>query len=456
MTVWTRLPIRHRLTLAFAAGLVLVVAGLSAFVYVRTGADLLATADAGLRSRAELLVANVEDREPALVDIQPRLIEGDEVFAQIADSAGRVVQSTSSISRDVLLPAPVIAPVSKAGFYDRTIVGIDNVARILAVPVTTSRGRFVVLVGVSLQDRHDELAQLGRSLAVGGLAATVFICGGAWLVLAGALRPVDRMRREAAAISASDPGRRLSPPPGKDELSSLAVTLNQMLDRVEESVTAERRLVDRASHELRTPLAIQRMDLDLALTGPQTVAELRAALHSASGENAHLARLTEDLLVLSRARSGALPVRRVDTQLRDLLAEAERRRSLQAGTVRLSFRSSGERAFLDPAWFRQALDNLVDNAVRHTPDGGRVDVFTARRDGATVLVVEDTGPGFSETSLASAFEPFARAGEGASGGQPSTGLGLAVVRTIAEAHGGRVWAENRPGGGARVTMSIPD
>src|SRR5262249_28069951 len=125
-------------------------------------------------------------------------------------------------------------------------------------------------------------------------------------VLAGALRPVERMRREAAAISATDPGRRLSPPAGKDELSSLAATLNLMLDRIEESVNAERQLVDRASHELRTPLAIQRMDLDLALTGPQTVAELSAALQSVSGENAHLARLTEDLLVLSRARSGAL------------------------------------------------------------------------------------------------------------------------------------------------------
>src|SRR5262249_5721241 len=184
--------------------------------------------------------------------------------------------------------------------------GIDNVARILAVPVTTPRGRFVVLVGDSLQDRQDELARLTRNLAVGGLAATAFICGGAWLALAGALRPVDKMRREAAAISATDPGRRLSPPSGKDELSSLAVTLNQMLDRIEESVNAERQLVDRASHELRTPLAIQRMDLDLALTGPQAVAELSAALQSVSGENAHLARLTEDLLVLSRARSGAL------------------------------------------------------------------------------------------------------------------------------------------------------
>jgi two-component system OmpR family sensor kinase len=452
VTVWKRLPIRHRLTLAFAAGLVVLVAGLSAFVYARTGADLLDTVDAGLRSRAELLVADLQQHGPALVDVEPTLIESDEVFAQIADPADRVVQSTSTVSRHALLPARAIASIERARYFDRRIPGVDNVTRVLAVPAVTGHGRFVVMVGASLQDRLDELTQLAVSLTVGGLAATALICGGGWLLLAGALRPVERMRSQAAAITALDSRRRLSPPAGKDELSSLAATLNQMLDRIEAAVTAERQLVDWASHELRTPLGIQRMDLDLALTGPQTVPELRAALESMSAENTHLTRLTEDLLVLSRARHGALPIRRVNVPVDGLLAEASLRASQRDQAARVVVRSSAGQAFLDPVWLRHAVDNLIDNGVRHSPADGHVDVSATREGGAVLLTVEDSGPGFSEAALATAFQLPRPGGNG----QPSAGLGLAVVRAIAEAHGGRVWAENSPDGGARVTISLPD
>jgi two-component system OmpR family sensor kinase len=189
----------------------------------------------------------------------------------------------------------------------------------------------VVLAGASLQDRRDELLALGWTLAVAGSAALVLISGGAWLALAGALRPVERMRRQAAAISATDAHRRLRSADGNDEISMLGATLNEMLDRIEESVERERRFVDRASHELRPPLAIQRMELDVALAGPPAVDELRAALHSVSQENAHLARLTQDLLVLSRARAGALPIRRVEASLPELVADACRRNSPRAG-----------------------------------------------------------------------------------------------------------------------------
>lgn len=452
---WTSLPIRRRLTITFAAGLAMVVVGLSVFVYISAGVDLRDTVDAGLKSRAELLAGDLQRHEPALVNIGSSLIESDEVFAQIADSSGRIWQSTSSISRWPLLPPATIRSLRKTAYYDRRIPAVDNVTRILAVPVMTSQGRFVVMVGASLGDRQDELDQLRTSLAVGGCIAVVVISVGAWLVLAGALGPVERMRREAAAISASDPGRRLSPPAGKDEISSLGATLNQMLDRIEESVDRERRLVDRASHELRTPLAIQRMDVDLALSGPQTVVELAAALRSVSAENAHLTRLTADLLVVARARGGMLPIRRVEISLPELLAEACRRNGLLAGPVQVSFRAAGERVLLDPVWFRQAIHNLVDNAIRHTPAGGRVHISAARQDGAIVFVVEDTGAGFAEAELRTVFEPFARAGARTANGRESTGLGLAVVRLITQAHGGSAQAENRPAGGARITITIP-
>jgi two-component system OmpR family sensor kinase len=456
MSYWTRLPIRQRLTITFAVSMAAVITGLSAFVYTRTGADLLDTVDAGLRSRAELLVTDLQHHGRAPVDVEPTLIENDEVFAQIAGAAGLIVQSSPQISRWRLLPPRVIQSLHAPRLYDRKIPGIDNVARVLAVPVRTSRGPMVVMVGASLQDRRDALLALGWTLATAGSAALALISAGAWLALAGALRPVERMRTQAAAISVTDADRRLRLASGNDEISMLGTTLNQMLDRIQESVDRERRFVDRASHELRTPLAVQRMELDIALAGPQNADELRAALQGVSEENTHLTRLTEDLLALSRARGGILPIRRLETSLPELLADARRRNLPRSGKVRMTFTAAQIQVRVDPVWFRQAVDNLIDNAIRHAPAGGHVGIDASRQEGTILLVVEDTGPGFTATSASTVFEPFAPTGRTQESRETSAGLGLAVVRTIAEAHGGRVWAENRPQGGARVTMAMAD
>ena len=452
-----RLPIRGRLTVAFAASMAVVIGGLSLLVYLRAGRYLLDTIDAGLSSRAEVLASGLQHRGPGLVNVEPTLIESDEVFAQIAGVSGRVLQSSSIISRQRLLAPAAVRAAERDGrpaHANRKLAGIDNLARVLAVPVATSHGRFVVLVGASLQDRQDELAELAATLAIAGGVALCLTSLGAWLAVTGALRPVGRMRRQAAAISASDPGRRLSAAGGRDELALLGGTLNQMLNRIEDSVNRERQLVDRASHELRTPLAVQRIDLDLALSGPQTIAELQAALLSVSQENEHLTRLTEDLLVLARARGGALGIQLVETSLADLLEDARHRNEMLPGErAQVSFTTADELVRVDPAWFRQAVTNLIDNAIQHTPPEGQVTVTAGRDGGMLVLSVEDTGPGFSEAVLDHAFEPFTRSAGGPPSRHQPTGLGLAVVQAIAEAHGGRAWAENLPDGGARVTMA---
>jgi two-component system, OmpR family, sensor kinase len=193
----------------------------------------------------------------------------------------------------------------------------------------------------------------------------------------------------------------------------------------------------------------------VALSGPRTVEELTNALTSASVENDHLTRLTEDLLVLSRARGGVLPVRLAEVALPELLDDARRRHRLRNGDgARVSFRAADCVVRVDPVWFRQAVDNLLDNALRYTPDGGRVEVRADRAGGTLCVVVEDTGPGFDEALLGEAFKPFTRATGNPEARAGATGLGLAVVSTIARAHGGRAWAENRPEGGARVTVEM--
>jgi len=383
------------------------------------------------------------------------------VFAQIATATGRITQSSPLIAGQRLLSPGQIRQVRRPLWTERRIPGIDNGARILAVPVRVPGGRVVVIAGASLQDRRDALTSLAVTLAAAGTGALVLVSLAAWLLLARALRPVERMRQQAAGITAvtgAVPGPRLTQPAGRDEIALLGRTLNEMLGRIEDSVDRERRLIDRASHELRTPLAIQRIDLDLALSGPATAAALTAALRSVSEENEHLTRLTEDLLVLSRSRDGTLPVRRARTSLADLAADARLRASASTTAppgTRLAVTAEDAVVLVDPAWFRQAIGNLVDNALRHTPPGGEVGVRLSADDGTVLLTVEDTGPGFGAGLASRVFEPFAP--PGSPGSRPGlAGLGLAVVQAIAAAHGGRAWAENRPEGGARVSMTARD
>jgi two-component system OmpR family sensor kinase len=457
MPTRVQIPIKLWVTAAFSISVACVIAGLSVFVYWRTGADLLQTIDAGLRSRAEVLAAAVQRGNPVGA-IKPTLIEGDEVFAQITNPAGHIIRSSPVLADHRLVPPSRARLAKRSQLFERKIPEIDNVARVLLVPVQTSGGRADVMVGVSLQDRRDEMTQLAATLAISGVVAVCLLSAGSWLALAAALRPVEHMRRQAAGISETGSDSRLTLTRGRDEITRLGHTLNQMLDRIEDSVERERRLIDRTSHELRTPLSIQRIDLDLALSGSQSAPELAAALASVSEENEHLTRLTNDLLILARARGGSLAVQLCDTTLTELLDDARRTITAASRNDRgplVTYQAGDARARVDCAWFRQAVINLVDNAVRHTPPDGQVDVRIAHDDGRVMLVVEDTGTGFDEQFLRQAFEPFARRGAG-DARDGSVGLGLAIVQAIARAHDGQAWAENRPEGGSRVTVAVSD
>ncbi len=458
MTRWTRLPLRLRLTLVFAVCTAATLGVVGVFVYLRTAADLLDTVDAGLRSRAAILVVDARKNGPENVNVGSGLIEPDEAFAQVLDGSGTVIRSNEIVLAAAMLPADVVRSLRAPAFFGRRLPGVDNVTRVLAVPVQTPSGRAVVVVGGSLQDRADQLLQLGVTLAIGTPIAVVLISLAGWLLAGAALRPVERMRREAAAISSSDPESRLTLPPADDEIKRLGATLNAMLDRIQGSVERERRFVDDASHELRTPLSILKAELDLALARPRTPDELTTAIRSASAETDHLVRLAEDLLVLARSHEGHLPVRGEMTDLRELLgtiAERHRPAAVSAG-VELSVDAPAVEICVDVARLRQALDDLLDNALRHVPSGGRVRVTGVVDDGAINLAVEDSGGGFSAEVLSRAFEPFVRGQEVSSGDREGSGLGLAIVRVIAEGHGGSVRAENLPNGGARVCMVVRD
>lgn len=446
------LPVKARLTLGFAAAMTIVLVLVALFVYAGASTDLLTVNDAGLRSRAEVIVAQVTAHGPVPLDVGASLIETDEAFAQIADPSGHVLTTSPIVSASPLLTASQIAAVNEPTFFNTHIASIDGVTRVLAVPVAGPVGRFVVLVGSSLQDRADQLAQLTQSLAVGMPAALLVATVFAWTLVGTALRPVERMRQDAAAIAGTSLTNRLTPTRADDELGRLAVTLNAMLDRIETAFAQQRRFVDNASHELRTPLAIARTEIDLAMSRPRDAEQLLTAVTSISAEVDHLTRLTADLLALSRAYAGRLAVSPAPTPLAEFLRDLARRHRARADitAVTISVDAPQHIVHIDRTWIREALDDVIDNALRLSPPGASI-TLTARCHHHTVtFTVEDDGPGFGDDLLAHAFEPF-------TGTEPATGhagLGLAMVSAIAHAHGGNATAANRPGNGATVTMTV--
>lgn len=447
------MPIRTRLTLISASLMAVVLTAAGVFLYMRLKADLRTVVDEGLDSRADVIVADLEHQDPA---DPPNLLESEESFAQILQLDGTVLQSTPGLSERPILPPSRLRPLSRPRFFEVTVATDEEpvIARLLAVP--TDHGP-VVVVGTSLEHQEEALAALIPLLWVGGPIALALVTGIIWVLTGAAMRPVERMRTEAEALSLGEFGGRLPVPATRDEIARLGETLNRLLDRLEDALQKERRFVDDASHELRTPVAVLRTELELALSRSRTKGELEEALRRAVAESHTLSRISEDLLVLARADRGRLPVSRTEVDLLELSRHVVEGFLTRAAERRIEIEVRGPQGTVtraDPLRVRQALSNILDNAVRHTPTGGRIAIEVGRDGDSVLLSVADTGPGFPPDLLPLALEPFVR-GEAVHGGDGGAGLGLSIVRAVAEAHGGTVSIRNRGGSGAAVMLRLP-
>jgi signal transduction histidine kinase len=442
-----RIPLRARLTLAFAAGMMIVSLGVGAFVYIEVRGDLRHQVELGLRARAQALTAG--GRTGALARTSGHYADNDESVAQLLSPDGRVLESTKSVAR-----APLVTPsdLRRGRFLDARPPGLD--AMRLFVASTTHNGRPAFLVvGATMSDTREELSRLALLFAIAlpvALAVSSLI---GWLLAGAALRPMRRMSAEAAVVSADQPDRRITVPRGEPALAVLATTLNETFDRLQESIRRERRFAANASHELRTPLATLKAEVDTALSAPRSRAELREALEAAADEVRHLIAIAEGLLVLAREGDGGLPITRTPTSLRELVDDRVAAFAVTSAAAGVTMTASATEATveIDRRRARQALDNLIANALRHTPRGGTVTVSATAGAAGVRLTVSDDGAGFSEAALAAAFEPFNRA----SSGNVGAGLGLAMAQAVAIAHGGSATAANQPERGAVVTLVLP-
>ncbi|RLV09790.1 two-component sensor histidine kinase [Streptomyces griseocarneus] len=295
---------------------------------------------------------------------------------------------------------------------------------------------------------------LKRSLlALLGLAVIAFAFG--YAMAGRVLSPLGKMTRTARRVAATDLSRRIELGGPEDELKELSDTFDEMLDRLERAFTAQQRFVANASHELRTPLAINRTLLEVTLSDPGAGPEIQQLGKTLLATNERSEQLVEGLLLLARSDNEIVDRKPVD--LAEVASQAVDQARGEAATKGVELRGTRQPAVVqgNGVLLERIALNLVQNAVRYNVPDGWVEVTTQAQPGRAVLVVENTGPIVPAYEVDNIFEPFRRLRTERTGSDKGVGLGLSIVRSVARAHGGRITAEPRDGGGLIMRVVLP-
>jgi heavy metal sensor kinase len=454
-----RLTIRWRLTLWNTLALAAVLLGFGLLVYGLLRHALYEQVDRALLDEFEQF--RQEDRpgerlkERLLYRIH-EFMEHEHFFCVIYNPQGRVYLKTEELATDSVPPAPQPGPPDPR-FRDVVLPAIGH-QRALEGGLRLGGESFTVLHLAPLEEVDRELKILLTALLTAGPLALVLSGGLAYGLARKALAPVGQLHRMTAQITADRLDRRLPVADPGDELGHLAETINAMIARLERSFAEVRRFTADASHELRTPLTAIRTEAEVALAKPLTAAEHLDLLGSILEECGRLTRLTEQLLALAREDAGASPQAHEPLDLAALLgAVAETMRPLaEAKGLRLDVRGAdGLGVHGDSARLRQVFYNLLDNAVKYTPEGGSIEVRLGRGGHEAVVTVRDTGVGIPPEHLPHVFDRFYRVDKARTRAEGGTGLGLSIARSIVTAHGGRIELTSVPGHGTTCTVFLP-
>ena len=444
-----RLPgsVRNQTTVV-AAGVVSVALILAAFGLVGLLRHRLIDAErVAARVRADDVVALA--RTGTLPN--PLSFPGEDSGAtQVLDAKGKVIAATENIEDDS--PLSTLRP--DVGDHESVIMTglpMEEDDRYLIVATTAVVGgkRVTVQAAASLESADDTLATLTRTLLWGVPALILLVAATTRLLVGLALRPVGAITDEVADITQADLHRRVPEPGSSDEIARLAITMNEMLARLEASSARQQRFVADASHEMRSPLASSRAVLEVAALHPGSVDNLLAAIGDSLIDHQRLETLVADLLTLARLDGSETHKRRVPPDLEALTRTVVDRRV----EPDVTFACTGPAiALVDGAQIDRVLTNLLDNAARHRRS--RTDVTVGRGDTTVDITVDDDGPGVPEPERNRVFEPFTRL-DAARTADQGTGLGLAIVAEIVGDLDGKVRLVDSPLGGARFVVSLP-
>lgn len=474
--------IRARLTLWYTGILAATLILLGGVAYGLLLRGLWSDVDATLESVAKTLAQTVhqptaEMFPPDLDEVMRRFFGPNlaDKFYQFLDPRGHLDPRWPRFRGEPLHVSPEALRNAAQGdaTFETIREGGRYPVRILTAPIM-QRGQMVnvLQVGMPLEGLYMARRHFLWTLAALLPLALILAGTGGWLLAQRALRPVDRMTRTARRIEAEHLAQRLEGAEVDDELGRLARTLNEMLARLEAAFAQVRNFSSDASHELRTPLTILKGEMEVALRSPRDPEEYRRVLTSALEEVERMSRLVEDLLLLSRADAGALRWESGSVELDHLVEEVAKQGEIlgRGREVRVSIqaleplvvRGDGQR-------LKQLLLNLVDNAIKYTPPGGRVrlglqavkrevpQASSPASEGGDLaeITVQDTGIGISPEALPRIFERFYRVDQARSREAGGAGLGLCIAKTIAEAHGGTIQVQCTPGAGSTFTLTLP-
>ncbi|MTV27384.1 HAMP domain-containing protein [Nitriliruptoraceae bacterium ZYF776] len=452
------MSLRARLALTFTALTTTLVVGLAVGVQALLGPALTSRVDTALEDVAVPLLDEVAgETDPVevldeLADVPLPAGRG----LQVVDADGRVLGTRGTAGTTSLLDADLRAGVLAGQRATGEVELADGRARLVAV----GEAGTIVVATEDLEVVTGPQRTLTGVLVPVGVVAALLAGVTAWVAAGRGLAPLRRIAAAADDVDAGQLDRRVPDPGTDDELGSLAATLNAMLDRLAATIERERRFTADASHELRTPLAILRGEVELART--RSEGRVATRLDSALEEADRLAGLVDDLLVLARADADAPPAGDV-VDLGSLARATVARFAVLAADGGVALHAEGDATVLgDERALDRAVANLVDNAVRHTPPGGHVELLVGDEGDAVSVTVRDDGPGVAAEHLAGLFDRFARPDEArtsgdvdGTGARGGAGLGLAIVAAVVRSHGGEVTARQRDGGGLEVRLHLP-
>jgi heavy metal sensor kinase len=468
------MAIRTRLTIWYTAVLALILLLFGAGVYGVVSVLMLQQVDSSLRNAADAapLVFRRSlpfEREGKRVIAIPQLdlFRASEMYVQVTDKDGSIIGMSSNMINypfeDHLDPvahqqASQLPPDKRGDIVSETRHADSPPILVLTRRITDEKHDVLgyLQVAMSLETVHAAQNSLLIALVSLGLIGVVLSAVIGALLARRALRPVDEITRTAMAIyRAENLDQRVAVPKTRDEVGRLSLAFNEMLDRLSKLFNAQQRLVADVSHEMRTPLTVIRGNVDLLRWRGCADQESIDAL---SREADRMTRLVGDLLLLSQADAGVLSMNIQPTPLAPLLVDVERSADVLAGH-RVNVTTQVEDGLVlaaDPDRIKQVLLNLIDNAIKHTPDGGKVTIEANRSySGFARIAVSDTGVGIQESELPQVFERFYRVDKSRSRANGGSGLGLSIAASIVQAHNGRITVSSKVGEGTTFDVYLP-
>jgi len=459
--------IRFRLTLWYVAILGVILCSFSGFLYLTLSRSLHHYMDAKIKTIADFVASSYSSPYAKYGVNLDRIVEEATgmrptgKFIQVLDTTGRIGLKSGNLGRfqlPISIRALRNASRGRVTFETNRTIGTSPI-RIVTVPIVAGhRVTNIVQVASSLEDMEKALHTLLLILSITIPSALAVASLGGNFLANRALRPVEEVTNTARAITSHNLNRRIRIKKGKDEIGRLAETFNEMISRLDRSFKQMRQFSADASHELKTPLTVLKGEIEVALRRERKNDEYRTVLESNLEEINNMTKIVDDLLLLSHADNGEVPLTKSMIDLSHFLSEIQAQSQLlaTAKSIHVSFHKNRSiYALADPLRLKSMMLNLVENGIKYSPEGSRIDIALEEDDGFALITVKDHGIGIPQEALPHVFDRFFRVDKARSRHEGGTGLGLSICKWVAEAHNGSISVKSELGKGSTFAVRLP-